>query len=129
MTPEGFLFDMGGHVIFSHWRYFDELIDAAVGAGDGAWNTLQRESYVRCKGRWVPYPFQNNICSLPKDDQVACLTGLVDAKVAGALAQGRPANFDEWILRVMGPGIADLFMRPYNFKVAACVCGGVCATV
>ncbi len=34
-------------------------------------------------------------------------------------AQGRPANFDEWIMRVMGGGIADLFMRPYNFKVGA----------
>ena len=29
-TPEGFLFDMGGHVIFSHYQYFDELIDTAV---------------------------------------------------------------------------------------------------
>ena len=29
-TPEGFLFDMGGHVIFSHYQYFDELLDAAV---------------------------------------------------------------------------------------------------
>ena len=26
-------------------------------------------------------------------------------------------TFDEWILRVMGEGIANLFMRPYNFKV------------
>ena len=33
------------------------------------------------------------------------------------MAQGKPANFDEWIQRVMGAGIADLFMRPYNFKV------------
>jgi protoporphyrinogen oxidase len=30
ITPEGFLFDMGGHVIFSHYQYFDDLIDAAV---------------------------------------------------------------------------------------------------
>jgi phytoene dehydrogenase-like protein len=30
-TEEGFLFDMGGHVIFSHYDYFDALIDAAIG--------------------------------------------------------------------------------------------------
>ena len=41
----------------------------------------------------------------------------MDAKVANAIAQTKPKNFDEWILRVMGSGIADLFMRPYNFKV------------
>lgn len=34
VTPEGFLFDMGGHVIFSHYDYFDQLIDKAVGTGN-----------------------------------------------------------------------------------------------
>lgn len=51
--------------------------------------------------------------------QVSCLLGLVDARVANATAGAPPTDFDEWILRVMGRGIADLFMRPYNFKVAA----------
>lgn len=51
--------------------------------------------------------------------QVAALSGLVEARKANALAQQKPANFDEWILRVMGDGIANLFMRPYNFKVWA----------
>lgn len=49
--------------------------------------------------------------------QINCLTGLVEAKVANTTAQGKPKNFDEWIMRVMGEGIANLFMRPYNFKV------------
>ena len=119
VTPEGFLFDMGGHVIFSHFDYFDQLIDAAVGKGDEHWATHERVSYVWMKKRWVPYPFQNNICSLPLEDQVACINGLIEAKVANALATKPPANFDEWILRVMGEGIADVFMRPYNFKVWA----------
>ena len=37
--------------------------------------------------------------------------------MANALAKEAPKNFDEWILRVMGEGIANIFMRPYNFKV------------
>lgn len=69
-TPEGFLYDMGGHVIFSHYQYFDELLDTAVGKGEAAWNTLQRISYVWIRDTLVAYPFQNNIASLPKDDQV-----------------------------------------------------------
>ena len=71
------------------------------------------------RNRWVPYPFQNNICSLPLEDQVNCINGLIDAKVANAVAKSPPADFDEWILRVMGEGIANIFMRPYNFKVWA----------
>lgn len=58
VTPEGFLFDMGGHVIFSHYEYFDELLDTALGSGPESWNTLQRVSYVWLKNRWVAYPFQ-----------------------------------------------------------------------
>lgn len=52
--------------------------------------------------------------------QIECLTGLVDAKVKNTTAQGKPKNFDEWIMRVMGEGIANLFMRPYNYKVRLC---------
>ena len=119
ITPEGFLYDMGGHVIFSHYDYFDQLIDAAVGTGEEHWAVHERVSYVWMKNRWVPYPFQNNICSLPLEDQVNCINGLIEAKVTNALAKSAPANFDEWILRVMGEGIANIFMRPYNFKVWA----------
>lgn len=71
------------------------------------------------QGRYVAYPFQNNISALDKEDQIKCLTGLVDAKLHNALAQDKPRNFDEWILRTQGEGLAELFMRPYNFKVWA----------
>lgn len=30
----------------------------------------QRVSYVWIKGRWVAYPFQNNVSALDKEDQV-----------------------------------------------------------
>ena len=70
VTPEGFLFDMGGHVIFSHWNYFDEVIDAAIGSGSDSWNTLERVSYVWINNRYVAYPFQNNISALSKELQV-----------------------------------------------------------
>ncbi|OBT55627.1 hypothetical protein VE04_03848 [Pseudogymnoascus sp. 24MN13] len=118
VTPEGFLYDVGGHVIFSHYKYFDDCIDEALPKEDD-WYTHERVSYVRCKDLWVPYPFQNNISVLPKDDQVRCINGMIDAAMDARVAVNKPANFDEWIIRMMGTGIADLFMRPYNFKVWA----------
>jgi protoporphyrinogen oxidase len=114
---------MGGHVIFSHYVYFDELIDAALekAHGNDAWNMLERVSYVWLKKRWVAYPFQNNIAMLDDDDKIACLTGMVEAAAdaRSTSSVNKPSNFDEWILRTLGEGIADLFMRPYNFKVWA----------
>ncbi|KAJ5174644.1 uncharacterized protein N7482_000521 [Penicillium canariense] len=118
VTPEGFLYDVGGHVIFSHYKYFDDCIDEALPKEDD-WYTHERISYVRCQNEWVPYPFQNNISMLPKEEQVKCIDGMIDAALEARVASTKPKNFDEWIVRMMGTGIADLFMRPYNYKVWA----------
>ncbi|KAL8931452.1 MAG: hypothetical protein Q9211_006951, partial [Gyalolechia sp. 1 TL-2023] len=118
VTPEGFLYDVGGHVIFSHYKYFDDCINEALPKEED-WYTHQRISYVRCKELWVPYPFQNNISMLPKNEQVDCMDGMIDAALEARVANTKPQNFDEWIVRMMGTGVADLFMRPYNFKVWA----------
>ena len=56
---------------------------------------------------------------LPKEDQVTCMDGMIDAALEARVSNTKPKNFDEWIVRNMGEGIADLFMRPYNFKVWA----------
>lgn len=114
-VKDGFLWDMGGHVIFSHYKYFDQLIDAAVGSGPDYWNEMQRVSYVWLKKRWVEYPFQNNLYKLDREDQINCINGVLDASKITT----PPQNFDEWIMKVMGEGIANIFMRPYNFKVWA----------
>ncbi|EIW52822.1 UDP-galactopyranose mutase [Trametes versicolor FP-101664 SS1] len=117
VTPEGFLFDVGGHVIFSHYAYFDDCLNEAFPHASD-WHTHQRISHVRCKDVWVPYPFQNNIAVLPPEDQVRCLHGMLDAALSSStLLSDPPQTFDEWIVRTMGVGVADLFMRPYNFKV------------
>ncbi|GAA5975946.1 hypothetical protein JCM11641_002846 [Rhodosporidiobolus odoratus] len=118
VTDEGFLFDVGGHVIFSHYLYFDDVINEALPKPDD-WYEHERVSYVKSKGAWVPYPFQNNLVALPVEEQVRCIDGMVDAAELRTRAVGKPANFDEWIIRMMGVGLADLFMRPYNFKVWA----------
>jgi len=115
-----------GHVIFSHYKYFDDCIDEALPKDDD-WYTHQRISYVRYKGLWVPYPFQNNISMLPKEDQAMCLDGVIDAALDARVSTTKPKDFDEWIVRMMGEGIANIFMRPYNYKVWAVPTTKVCA--
>ena len=51
-TSEGFLFDYGGHVIFSHYTYFDNVLDTALPKADD-WGTHERVSYVRMGENWV----------------------------------------------------------------------------
>ncbi|BCR86172.1 protoporphyrinogen/coproporphyrinogen oxidase [Aspergillus chevalieri] len=120
VTPEGFLFDVGGHVIFSHYKYFDDCLEEAL-PRDEDWYEHQRVSYVRYQGRWVPYPFQNNISVLDKEDQVKSISSLIDAALdaRARVVTDKPANFDEWNRRNVGEHLNEIFMRPYNFKVWA----------
>lgn len=107
----GFTWDLGGHVLFSHYPYFDRVMDTALG---DAWVEHAREAWVWMRDRWIPYPFQNNVWRLPPDDLIACINGLVDLR---AREQTRPRSFREWLLASFGAGICDVFMFPYNRKV------------
>jgi len=114
VDEHGFTWDIGGHVQFSHYAYFDRVMDQLLGA-DG-WLNHQRESWVWMRGKFIPYPFQYNIHELPSSDLDRCLAGLVDALRTPVKKAG---NFREWILANFGAGIAEIFMLPYNFKVWA----------
>jgi protoporphyrinogen oxidase len=114
VDDRGFTWDIGGHVQFSHYEYFDQAMDQLLGK-DG-WLQHERESWVWIRERFVPYPFQNNIRRLPPGDLDKCLAGLVDVARNG---HAKPGNFREWILSTFGQGLADVFMLPYNYKVWA----------
>jgi protoporphyrinogen oxidase len=111
---QGFTWDIGGHVQFSHYRYFDDLMDRAL---KSQWLNHERESWVWIEGRFVPYPFQNNIRYLRPETRWKCLQGLI--RLYKQPFTGRPANFRQWIDATFGEGLADVFMVPYNFKVWA----------
>jgi protoporphyrinogen oxidase len=109
----GFTHDIGGHVMFSHYEYFDRLVDRMLGAD---YTEHQRESWIWMQQRWIPYPLQNNIRHLPPDMLLECLEGLVDAQRADV---DSTVSFAEWVEAIFGRGLARHFMRPYNFKVWA----------
>jgi protoporphyrinogen oxidase len=109
--PHGFIWDHGGHVMFSHYRYFDELVENML---RGDYDQHMREAWVWIYGRFVPYPFQNNIHRLPPDVFLDCVMGIIESR-----DNDKRDNFDAWITSVFGEGIAEHFMRPYNFKVWA----------
>ncbi|HEX6598008.1 MAG TPA: NAD(P)-binding protein [Gemmatimonadaceae bacterium] len=114
-SANGFIYDIGGHVLFSHYEYFDRLFDKLLG---DEYQLLLRESWVWMCDRFLPYPFQNNIKYLPKEVVLECLMGLIEAQKQ-PLDVARFHNFEELIHGVFGAGIAKHFMMPYNFKVWA----------
>jgi len=109
MDKNKFWWDIGGHVLFSHYKYYDDVVNRILGE-----NFLEhlRESWIWVMNRFVPYPFQNNIHRLPKGKMEECLKGL---NAGGKKSE----NFEEWIYSTFGKGIAKYFMVPYNEKVWA----------
>ena len=112
-TANGFTYDIGGHVLFSHFVYFDQLFDRML---QGAHQELQREAWIWMADRFLPYPFQNNVKDLPREAVLECVLGVLEAQ---RRPQAPYANFEELIHGVFGAGIAKHFLMPYNFKVWA----------
>ncbi len=114
IDDRGFLWDLGGHVLFSHYKYFDNLLDDLI---DDDWLHHIREAWIWTHDRWIPYPFQNNLWRLPEQDRKKCIDGITELQKAPP--RKNIETFDDWIACSLGEGIADVFMRPYNFKVWA----------
>jgi len=108
----GFIWDHGGHVMFSHYSYFDDLVEKML---HGDYDQHMREAWVWMFDRYVPYPFQNNIHRLPPKIFHECIMGIIEAQKSSLTRD----NFQNWINSVFGAGIAKHFMMPYNFKVWA----------
>jgi protoporphyrinogen oxidase len=114
VDDNGFTWDVGGHVQFSHYDYFDDAMEAAL--GKEGWLHHERESWVWMAERFVPYPFQNNLRYLPPSLMAKALRGLATRPPR---TPSPTQDFGAWILQTFGEGIRDIFMVPYNFKVWA----------
>ncbi len=113
---EGFTWDVGGHVLFSHYHYFDNVIDSLFSSSKG-WLTHNREAWVWMENRFVPYPLQNNIHLLPEKVYWECLEGIID--IQNRSERALPEHFGQWIHATFGRGLAKWFLEPYNYKVWA----------
>ncbi len=112
VDAQGFTWDIGGHVQFSHYKYYDDVLDRALG---DSWLYHERESWIRMEGRFIPYPFQYNIHRLSAENCEQALKGL---EIAASNGHGpAPSDFQSWIHQTFGEGIANLFLCPYNRKV------------
>jgi protoporphyrinogen oxidase len=113
VDDKGFTWDLGGHVQFSHYRFYDRVLDTALTRG---WVWHERDSWVWIDGRFVPYPLQYNIHRLDLDVRDRLLAGLRGAAARGA-GDRAPGNLKEWIEHAYGRPLGEHFLFPYNAKV------------
>lgn len=113
VTHEGGVFDIGGHSFHTPHPDVFALVDDVL---DGGLYRQVRDARVYSHGTLLPYPFQQHFDQIPNPDVVReCEEGLAGA--AGDPSDA--ADFEEYIVRKFGSGIARHFMLPYNRKLWA----------
>jgi len=112
---DGFLWDVGGHVLFSHYQKYDDFLNRII--HDNEWMHHQRICFIRLCQRWIPYPLQYNIGFLPQEERWQCIRELIRVYTQKVIPDR--SNFLQFIKTHFGDGIATLFMIPYNLKIWA----------
>lgn len=124
IVDHGFTFDYAGHIMFSNDPYVLELYERLLG-DNMHWQN--REAWIYSHNVYTRYPFQGSLYGLPPKVLKECIVGAIEARFGPMKATEKgnnaaaeaPANFEEFIHRVWGAGIAKHFALPYNQKLWA----------
>lgn len=114
LEEKGYRFDATGHLL--HLRD-NEMRAFVLSLLDREPLRIRRRSRIWSKGVYTRYPFQANTKGLPAEVARDCLLGFIEARDAERGRKDPPADFESFILRYMGRGIAEHFMVPYNTKL------------
>lgn len=109
-TKEGITYDIGPHILFSKDKETLGLILELLGE-----NAIKhrRSNRVFYKGRFVKYPFENDLYSLPEEDRERCLEAYLNNPHENADAKDMLSFF----LKAFGEGITRAYLEPYNRKI------------
>jgi len=116
----GFTFDQAGHIMFTTDPYVKELYVKLLG-DNVHWQAREAWIYTATEdgGVYTRYPFQASFYGLPVETVKECLMGAIEALHGDHNGIDQPRNFEEFIYRFWGTGIAKHFMVPYNKKLWA----------
>ena len=115
VDEHGCTWDLGGHMLFSHYDLFTRIVEDALPASQ--WTTAHGDCWVRIGDGWAPHPIHRNLQYLPRGLAADCVAGLFDAAAAES---GVPAaNLGELYRTTYGDEINNLFDKPFNEKVWA----------
>ena len=115
VQEQGYTWDIGGHVLFSHYPEFDAMVEAVLPLAERLIH--RRRAFVRTDNRFIPYPFQYNVGFLSPEKCWECIEGLLDVQSGHTVDE--KSSLLAYIYTHFGKGIASQFMVPYNKKIWA----------
>ncbi|MDD2688643.1 MAG: FAD-dependent oxidoreductase [Candidatus Omnitrophica bacterium] len=110
IKEQGFIFDLGIHVLHTKNRY---VLDLLMEHKNLNLKAKRRLAWIYSHKRLTKYPFQVNTYGLPKDIIAQCLNGFINRT---AKPKGKYDNYEDWVYANFGAGISDHFYLPYSEK-------------
>jgi protoporphyrinogen oxidase len=104
----GVCYDIGPHIIFSKNKEVLDLHTSLVQT-----NRIRRSNQIFYKGRYIKYPFENDLYALDKEDREYCLKEFLHNPYETYDAQ----NMLQFFLKTFGEGITRTYLQPYNEKI------------
>ncbi len=114
IKQDGFVWDYSGHFFHFKRAEIEAWLRERMPGQDI--RTVDKQSFIRFKGRDIDFPFQKNIHQLPRQDFIDCLVDLYFRDEAGG---GEPESFEQMLYQKFGRSIAEAFLIPYNEKLYA----------
>lgn len=112
---KGFTFDHGPHIIFAVSPQNKPYLDFMIATLGKNIHQCKRNNKIFYKGRLIKYPFENDLKSLPLEDNFQCLYYYLYNPYKKRYAC--PKNLKQWFLKNFGKGICEKYLFPYNEKV------------
>ena len=109
---QGYTFDYGPHIMFSK---NNEILDFMIASLGKNIKKRKRNNKISYKGRLIKYPFENDLHSLPLEDNFDCINSFLFNPFKKRYKN--PKNLEEWLLAKFGEGICEKYLFPYNRKV------------
>ena len=104
----GIAHDIGPHILFSKNKQVLDLHTTMIET-----NRIRRSNKVHYKGRYVKYPFENDLAALDSAERDYCLKEFL----SNPYENYKPANMLQFFLSTFGEGITRLYLQPYNEKI------------
>ncbi|MCI8374267.1 MAG: NAD(P)-binding protein [Lachnospiraceae bacterium] len=104
-----YIYDIGPHILFSKDK---EMLSLMLEVLEEK-STLRRSNQIIYKGRYVQYPFENDLSKLPKEDLDYCVAHFASNPYENYEAE----NMLQFFLKTFGEGITNTYLRPYNEKI------------
>ena len=104
----GTKFDVGPHIIFSKNEEVLTKHSSMIPT-----NKIRRSNQIYIHNRYVKYPFENDLSSLPKEVNLYCLNEFLN----NPYEKMDYNNMQQFFLKTFGQGICDEYLIPYNKKI------------